>query len=193
MFISHINNVIQQISDVEWNCRRKTKGLDKSEYWTWLATITTQDSDGYDVITYPSETFTIVECDDEDVSARLGVLFDYIANDQAEGRVYNIKYYAVKRDAEEIKNIDGDSHNPKQYISSHFVGQDTTKNARLLANEWKSIRDHRTQLFKETDHLALSDQTLSADMITYRQALRDLPTTQSSVTKHSNITWPTKP
>ena len=36
MYISHKSNVIQHIDEVEWNCRRKTKGLDKPEYWTWL-------------------------------------------------------------------------------------------------------------------------------------------------------------
>ena len=184
MYISHKNNVIQQIDEVEWNCRRKTKGLDKPEYWTWLESVTT---DG--VPDYSGETgYTIVECTDEDVNARLAQLNDY----QAEG-VYNIKYYASKRDAEEILDLDGKSHDPKQYVQSHFVGQDDTRDARLLADEWTRIRTERTRLLAETDHHALSDQTLSADMKTYRTKLRDLPSDQSSKTKYSDITWPTKP
>ena len=189
MYISHKSNTIQQISDTEWNCRRRTKGLDKPEYWAWLESVT--DADG--VVDYSGETgYTMVECTDEDVSARLIELSDYISN-ELEGITYNIKYYASKRDAEEILDIDGNSHDPKQYVQSHFVGQDDTRDARLLADEWTQIRAERTRLLAETDHLALSDQTLSADMKTYRTKLRDLPSDQSSKTKYSDITWPTKP
>ena len=93
MFISHKSNVLQQVHETEWQCRRNTKGLSKPEYWEWLATITSGDPPTVD---YSGETgYTIVECTDEDVSARLLQLSDY----QAEG-VYNIKYYASKRDSE---------------------------------------------------------------------------------------------
>ena len=188
MYISHKNNVIQQIDEVEWNCRRKTKGLDKPEYWTWLESVTT---DG--VPDYSGETgCTIVECIDENVQARLDQLSDYISITPLK-RTYNIKYYTSKRDAEEILDIDGKSHDPKQYVQSHFVGQDDTRDARLLADEWTRIRTERTRLLAETDHHALSDQTLSDDMKTYRKSLRDLPSDQSSKTKYSDITWPTKP
>ena len=188
MYISHKNNVIQQIDEVEWNCRRKTKGLDKPEYWTWLESVTT---DG--VPDYSGETgYTIVECIDENVQARLDQLSDYISITPLK-RTYNIKYYASKRDAEEILDLDGKSHDPKQYVQSHFVGQDDTRDARLLADEWTRIRTERTRLLAETDHHALSDQTLSDDMKTYRKSLRDLPSDQSSKTKYSDITWPTKP
>ena len=187
MFISHKSNVIQHIRETEWDCRRKTKGLNKPEYWAWLETITSGDPP---VVDYSGETgYTIVECTDEDVYARLTQLDDY----QSMDGVYNIKYYASKRNAEEILDIDGKSHDPKQYVQSHFVGQDDTKDARLLADEWTRIRRERTRLLADTDHLALSDQTLSAGMKTYRTKLRDLPSDQSSKTKYSDITWPTKP
>lgn len=42
-------------------------------------------------------------------------------------------------------------------------------------------RNKRNSLLRQTDYLALSDNTLSAEMVTYRQALRDM-------TSHSN--WP---
>ena len=186
MYISHKSNVLQTTHETEWQCRRIVKGLNKSEYWTWLATVTSGDPP---VVDYSGETgYTIVECADEDVQARLNQLGDY----QAEG-VYNIKYYASKRDAEEILDFEGNSQDPKVYVQSHFVGQDDTKDARLLADEWTQIRRERTRLIADTDHLALSDQTLSAGMTTYRQKLRDIPTAQSSKTKYSDITWPTKP
>ena len=33
MFISHKSNVLQVVHEVEWDCRRKTKGQSKPEYW----------------------------------------------------------------------------------------------------------------------------------------------------------------
>ena len=193
MYIAHKSNVLQNYHQEEWRCRRLVKGMTKSEYWAWIETITSGDPPTVD---YSGETgYTIVECTDEDVQARLAQLDEYINHNRLPGEalVYNIKYYASKRDAEEIKDIDGNSHDPKQYVQSHFVGQDDTKDARLLADEWTQIRAERTRLLAETDHLALSDQTLSADMKTYRTSLRDLPSDQSSKTKYSDITWPTKP
>jgi hypothetical protein len=37
------------------------------------------------------------------------------------------------------------------------------------------VREHRNRLLAETDYLALSDVTMSDNMKTYRQALRDVP------------------
>ena len=55
---------------------------------------------------------------------------------------------------------------------------------------WSKLRARRNQLIAETDYLALSDVTLSSDMTTYRQALRDLP---ANTTDPANPVWPTKP
>lgn len=55
------------------------------------------------------------------------------------------------------------------------------------------LRNKRNRLLAETDYLALSDNTLSDDMRTYRQALRDLPAGKDTVEKCENATWPTKP
>tara|TARA_R110002012_G_scaffold40677_5_gene112042 strand:+ start:387 stop:701 length:315 start_codon:yes stop_codon:yes gene_type:complete len=52
------------------------------------------------------------------------------------------------------------------------------------------LRTKRNQLLAETDYMALSDATLSADIQTYRQALRDLPANTSDP---ANPTWPVKP
>ena len=45
----------------------------------------------------------------------------------------------------------------------------------------------------ETDFYALSDVTMSSDMTTYRQNLRDLTNGLDTVDKVKNVTWPTKP
>lgn len=53
-------------------------------------------------------------------------------------------------------------------------------------------RKKRNDLLAETDYFALTDVTLSAEMTTYRQNLRDLPTNDN----WPNLTdsdWPTKP
>jgi hypothetical protein len=52
------------------------------------------------------------------------------------------------------------------------------------------LRSKRNQLIAETDYLALSDATLTDEMSTYRQALRDLP---ANTTDPANPVWPTKP
>ena len=53
-----------------------------------------------------------------------------------------------------------------------------------------SLRRRRNQLLAETDHLALSDHVLSAEMTAYRQALRDLP---ANTVDPANPVWPVKP
>ena len=186
MYISHKSNVIQTVHETEWQCRRKIKGQTKSEYWAWLETVTT---DG--VEDYSGETgYTIVECEDEDIQTRLVQLSDY----QADG-VYNIKYYASKRDAEEIKDFEGNSHDPKQYVSSHFVGQDDTKDARILAEKWANVRRQRDRLIAATDWrvIVASESDEGSDLPTkwktYRTNLRDI-TEQADP---DNITWPTEP
>ena len=61
--------------------------------------------------------------------------------------------------------------------------------ARALAR----LRETRNRLLKETDFYGNSDVTMSNDMKTYRQALRDLPEGKDTVEKCENATWPTKP
>ena len=60
-----------------------------------------------------------------------------------------------------------------------------------LSNEQMAeIRVKRNRLLAETDYLALADSTLTDEMRTYRQALRDLP---ANTTDPANPVWPTKP
>ena len=62
-----------------------------------------------------------------------------------------------------------------------------------LARAQATLRARRNQLLAETDFYAISDVTMSDDMKTYRQALRDLPSSKDTVEKCENATWPTKP
>ena len=61
------------------------------------------------------------------------------------------------------------------------------------ARALERLRFRRNQLLAETDFYALSDVTMSDDMKTYRQNLRDLPAGKDTVDKCDNVTWPTKP
>jgi hypothetical protein len=57
----------------------------------------------------------------------------------------------------------------------------------------KDLRTKRNNLLKETDYYALSDQTLSDDMRTYRQALRDITENLTTVEQVQAVEFPTKP
>ena len=62
-----------------------------------------------------------------------------------------------------------------------------------LARAQENLRQERNRKLAETDFYALSDVTMSDDMKTYRQNLRDLPDGKDTVEKCNNVTWPTKP
>ena len=57
----------------------------------------------------------------------------------------------------------------------------------------ETLRAKRNKLLQDTDHYALSDQTLSDDMRTYRQALRDITEGLSTVEQVEAVVFPTKP
>ena len=54
---------------------------------------------------------------------------------------------------------------------------------------WANLREQRDKLLSETDWTASTDVTMTAEMTTYRQALRDLPSTADI----NNIIYPDKP
>ena len=57
----------------------------------------------------------------------------------------------------------------------------------------ENLRVRRNNLLSETDYLALSDQTLSDDMRTYRQDLRDITEGLTTVEEVEAVVFPTKP
>ena len=102
--------------------------------------------------------------------------------------IYNT-HLTVKR----IEDVEGgviayDANGSTVTLDADAVASETTTvvNARNL----KILRAKRTQLLNETDYLALSDSTLTDEMSTYRQTLRDLPANTSDP---ANPVWPTKP
>ena len=43
MFIAIKDTKLIAIHEIEWRCRKDAKGLSKSEYWTWLESVTSGD------------------------------------------------------------------------------------------------------------------------------------------------------
>jgi len=60
----------------------------------------------------------------------------------------------------------------------------------LPLEQMAALRRQRDQLLAETDYLALADSTLTDEMRSYRQALRDLP---ANTVDPANPVWPVKP
>ena len=70
---------------------------------------------------------------------------------------------------------------------------ETAWNNGAVARAQANLRSRRNRLLAETDFYALSDVTMSDDMKTYRQDLRDLPAGKDTVAKCENAVFPTKP
>ena len=175
MFIAIKDIKIIAIHEVEWQCRRKAKGLDKSDYWTWLKSVTTKDESGFeprDVYDFSGEDYEVVETE---VDIQGFYQSGHITNTIDETS-YHLKWDASKKEV---------------------VKDDTAKTAWELAQEWKQIRQERTRLLAETDWVVIKAREnggqVPAAWKTYRVALRDIPSEQSSKTKYSEITWPTRP
>ena len=54
----------------------------------------------------------------------------------------------------------------------------------------EELREERNRLLKETDWWASSDLTMTTEQTTYRQSLRDITDTYSTL---DTVVWPTKP
>jgi len=83
-----------------------------------------------------------------------------------------------------------------QFTSAEETARDNEETAWANAAPARALaemRAKRTRLLAQTDFYALSDVTMSSDMTTYRQALRDLPAGKDTVKKVNDATWPTKP
>ena len=90
-------------------------------------------------------------------------------------------------------NING---NRVQFTAAEETAQDNLETAHANAAPARALatlRNERNRLLAETDFYGNSDVTMSDDMTTYRQALRDLPAGKDTVEKCENATWPTKP
>ena len=175
MFIAIKDTKVIAIHEVEWNCRRHAKDISRSEYWTWLESVTT---DG--VPDYSGEDYEIVETD---------APLSYESTDE-DGNTRTISFY-------ESGYMRNDGTYSLKWDGTKIIKDDTAKAAHDLAEEWKRIRAERNRLLSESDWTQGGDSPLTtqkkSDWAKYRTSLRTLPEDQSSKTKYSDITWPTKP
>ena len=90
-------------------------------------------------------------------------------------------------------NINGEK---VQFTAAEETARDAEEQAwadGALARAQANLRSRRDALLAETDFYALSDVTMSDDMKTYRQELRDLPSGKDTVAKCDDAVFPTKP
>ena len=90
-------------------------------------------------------------------------------------------------------NINGEK---VQFTAAEETARDAEEQAwadGALARAQANLRSRRDALLAATDFYALSDVTMSDDMKTYRQELRDLPSGKDTVAKCEGATFPTKP
>lgn len=74
------------------------------------------------------------------------------------------------------------------YGNNWLIGYTVENKPQEIAEE--SIRNKRDRLLAETDWMALSDVTMTSEMVAYRQALRDAPEQEGFPFE---VAWPTKP
>ena len=123
-------------------------------------------------------------------------------------------YQTVQRNALPTRPVTGQDDEGEDILANYWMidytavdmfadttedGVTTTKaeheaayQATLDAKTATANRKKRDELIAETDYLALSDNTLTAEMTTYRQALRDI-TSHANWPNLDDADWPTKP
>ena len=89
-------------------------------------------------------------------------------------------------DINSIEWHNGTTPIPKADIEAQFPAVE-------LDNAMADLRSKRNQLLQDTDFHALSDNTMSSDMTTYRQELRDLTNGVTTVEQANAVVFPTKP
>tara|TARA_R100000951_G_scaffold113556_3_gene115820 strand:+ start:574 stop:870 length:297 start_codon:yes stop_codon:yes gene_type:complete len=76
---------------------------------------------------------------------------------------------------------------------SELENQDVIFESQKLDRALERLREKRNRLLAKTDWMANSDVTMSSEMATYRQELRDLTNGLTTVEQVDDVVWPTKP
>ena len=82
-----------------------------------------------------------------------------------------------------------ESSNPDDFGTT-WSAVSAKKTELVNAEPMRLLREERNRRLAETDWWASSDLTMSSERTTYRQALRDIT---DSATSLDDVTWPTKP
>jgi hypothetical protein len=96
---------------------------------------------------------------------------------------------AIKGDDVDTCEIDwrpGTSPISKEDIKAQFPAVE-------FDNAMENLRTKRNDKLAETDFHGLSDNSMSAEMTTYRQELRDLTNGVTTVEQAESVVFPTKP
>ena len=76
------------------------------------------------------------------------------------------------------------------HFGTTWAAVSAKKDALVAAEPMRLLREERNRRLAETDWWAMSDRTMTSAQTTYRQALRDIT---DSATSLDDVTWPTKP
>ena len=82
-----------------------------------------------------------------------------------------------------------ESSNPDDFGTT-WAAVSAKKTELVNAEPMRLLREERNRRLAETDWWASSDLTMTSERTTYRQALRDIT---ESATSLDDVTWPTKP
>ena len=169
MFIAIKDTKVIAVHEVEWQCRRNAKGLDKSDYWTWLDSVTTVTG------TSPDEVKTV----------------DYSGEDYEIHEV-DVDVVGLTKSGHIVSDLEG-THYHLSWDGSSVSADDDALATYQTAEKWKRVRSQRDALLSDTDWVVVKAKETGGNVSSawkkYRQDLRDVPT-QSDPDK---ITWPTKP
>ena len=91
------------------------------------------------------------------------------------------------------KSVNGILVNMTDAEIAQKQADETAWNNGAFDRAMEELRAERNSKLAETDFLALSDLTLSADMNTYRQQLRDITNGLTTVEEVNAVVFPTKP
>lgn len=86
-----------------------------------------------------------------------------------------------------LYNVATDAFEKSTHTNAEAQPTVTTKQAEFWLNDLRAERNRR---IAETDWWALDDRTMTTEQAAYRQALRDITDTYSSL---DTVVWPTKP
>ena len=174
MYLAVKDTKIIAVHELEWQCRRKAKNLNGTEYWAWLESVTSEDENGVKSYDFSGEDYEIIET----------------GNDALKGFTES-GHIQINPEP----GYKGGLH--LKWDGTKIVKDDEAKAAWELAWEWTLIRRERTRLLAETDWVVIKAREnggqVPAAWKTYRVGLRNIPSDQSDATKYSEITWPTKP
>jgi len=98
----------------------------------------------------------------------------------------NAQVTVSNNDIDTIQWHNGTTPIPKADIEAQFPAVE-------LDNAMINLRAKRNSKLAETDFHGMSDRTMSAEMTTYRQELRDLTNGVTTVEQANAVVFPTKP